>query len=254
MMEGHRRGREQVTMDELPELYSVLRGEVASVTAYGAFVKIPGCRKQGLVHKSEMSSCRVENPSEIVDVGEQVWVKVIGREIQDDKVKLSFSMKVVNQGTGKDLDPNNVILEQDERKRRQFRDFASQKITLEAVLNTTCKKCGCRGHFAKDCFSQPGLQYSLVPEDEGAAAEPSGQSTHAQLHGTKKEKKTKKMKRKRDNKQSSDSDSNDGHSAPKKRCFAADPGAAEERKRRKRKKKEKKKHKKEKHRSHRKQE
>lgn len=35
----------------------------------------------GLVHKSEMSSCRVENPSEIVDVGERVWVKVIGREV-----------------------------------------------------------------------------------------------------------------------------------------------------------------------------
>lgn len=36
----------------------------------------------GLVHKSEMSSCRVDNPAEIVDVGEQVWIKVIGREVR----------------------------------------------------------------------------------------------------------------------------------------------------------------------------
>lgn len=35
----------------------------------------------GLVHVSEMSASRVENPSEIVDVGEQVWIKVIGREV-----------------------------------------------------------------------------------------------------------------------------------------------------------------------------
>jgi len=35
----------------------------------------------GLVHKSEMSACRVDNPSEIVDVGEQVWIKVIGTEV-----------------------------------------------------------------------------------------------------------------------------------------------------------------------------
>ncbi len=35
----------------------------------------------GLVHKSEMSSCRVDNPAEIVDVGEQVWIKVIGSEV-----------------------------------------------------------------------------------------------------------------------------------------------------------------------------
>lgn len=76
-------------------------------------------------------------------------------------------MKVVNQGTGKDLDPNNVIIEQEERRRRSFQDYTGQKITLEAVLNTTCKKCGCKGHFAKDCFMQPGgTKYSLIPEEE----------------------------------------------------------------------------------------
>lgn len=35
----------------------------------------------GLVHVSEMSASRIENASEIVDVGEQVWIKVIGREV-----------------------------------------------------------------------------------------------------------------------------------------------------------------------------
>lgn len=85
---------------------------------------------------SEMSASRIENASEIVDVGEQVWIKVIGREvnthshvhrrlfsvtfvgslklcsqIRGEKVKLSFSMKAVNQGTGRDLDPNNVMAE-----------------------------------------------------------------------------------------------------------------------------------------------
>lgn len=29
-----------------------------------------------------MSASRVDNPSEIVDVGEQVWIKVIGREVR----------------------------------------------------------------------------------------------------------------------------------------------------------------------------
>ncbi|XP_050182196.1 zinc finger CCHC domain-containing protein 17 isoform X2 [Myiozetetes cayanensis] len=154
-------------MEPLPELYAIFQGEVATVTDYGAFIKIPGCRKQGLVHRTHMSSCRVDKPSEIVDVGDKVWVKLIGKEMKDDKVKLSLSMKVVNQGTGKDLDPNNVALDQDERKKRTFRDYTSQKITLEAVLNTVCKKCGCKGHFAKECFVQPGgTKYSLIPEEE----------------------------------------------------------------------------------------
>ncbi|CAH2221765.1 Nucleolar of 40 kDa [Pelobates cultripes] len=84
---------------------------VATITDYGAFIKIPGCRKQGLVHKTQMSASRVDVPSEIVDVGERVWVKVIARETKDGKEKISLSMKVVHQGTGKDLDSNNVALE-----------------------------------------------------------------------------------------------------------------------------------------------
>lgn len=200
-------------MEPLPELYSIFQGEVAAVTDYGAFIKIPGCRKQGLVHRTHMSSCRVDKPSEIVDVGDKVWVKLIGKEMKDDKLKLSLSMKVVHQGTGKDLDPNNVSLDQDERKKRTFRDYTSQKITLEAVLNTVCKKCGCKGHFAKECFMQPGgTKYSLIPEEEeeeeGAAAGPEGDKRISQAEeSSKKRKKEKKKKKKHKAKQCSESDS-----------------------------------------------
>ncbi|KAM7029584.1 zinc finger CCHC domain-containing protein 17 isoform 2-T2 [Acridotheres tristis] len=199
-------------MEPLPELYSIFQGEVAAVTDYGAFIKIPGCRKQGLVHRTHMSSCRVDKPSEIVDVGDKVWVKLIGKEMKDDKLKLSLSMKVVHQGTGKDLDPNNVSLDQDERKKRTFRDYTSQKITLEAVLNTVCKKCGCKGHFAKECFMQPGgTKYSLIPEEEeeeeGAAAGPEGDKRISQAEESSKKRKKKKKKKKHKAKQCSESDS-----------------------------------------------
>ncbi|XP_054148434.1 zinc finger CCHC domain-containing protein 17 isoform X3 [Melozone crissalis] len=199
-------------MEPLPELYSIFQGEVAAVTDYGAFIKIPGCRKQGLVHRSHMSSCPVDKPAEMLDVGDKVWVKLIGREVRDDKLKLSLSMKVVHQGTGKDLDPNNVSLEQDERKKRSFRDYTSQKITLEAVLNTVCKKCGCKGHFAKECFMQPGgTKYSLIPEEEeeeGAAAGHEGDKKISQAEeSSKKRKKKKKKKKKHKARPSSESDS-----------------------------------------------
>ncbi|XP_027549798.1 nucleolar protein of 40 kDa isoform X1 [Neopelma chrysocephalum] len=204
-------------MEPLPELYAIFQGEVAAVTDYGAFIKIPGCRKQGLVHRTHMSSCRVDKPSEIVDVGDKVWVKLIGKEMKDDKLKLSLSMKVVNQGNGKDLDPNNVALDQDERKKRTFRDYTSQKITLEAVLNTVCKKCGCKGHFAKECFMQPGgTKYSLIPEeeeDEEAAAGHGGDNkTNLAEESSKKRKKEKKKKKKHKAKESSESDSDSSDS------------------------------------------
>ena len=108
----------------------------------------------------------MDKPSEIVDVGEKVWVKLIGRKMENDRIKVSLSLKVVNQGNGKDLDPNKVITEQEERRRLFFQDYTGQ-ITLESVLNTTCKKCGCKGHFANDCFMQPGgTKYSLIPNEE----------------------------------------------------------------------------------------
>ncbi|KAH1174987.1 nucleolar protein of 40 kDa isoform X2 [Mauremys mutica] len=237
------------TMETLPELYDVFQGEVAAVTEYGAFIKIPGCRKQGLVHRTHMSACRVDKPSEMVDVGDKVWVKLIGREMKDGKLKLSLSMKVVNQGTGKDLDPNNVALDQDERKKRSFRDYTSQKITLEAVLNTVCKKCGCKGHFAKECFVQPGgIKYSLIPEEEETAEyEDDKKSSHAE-NSSKKKKKEKKKKKKHKSKKSSESDNSDssdsdsdGAQPASKRAKHSEKASKPQKK--KKKKKHKKKHK-----------
>ncbi|NWX06737.1 NO40 protein, partial [Caloenas nicobarica] len=237
-------------MEALPELYAIFQGEVATVTEYGAFIKIPGCRKQGLVHRTHMSSCHVDKPSEIVDVGDKVWVKLIGKEMKDDKLKLSLSMKVVNQGTGKDLDPNNVSLDQDERKKRTFRDYTSQKITLEAVLNTVCKKCGCKGHFAKECFVQPGgTKYTLIPEEEeeevAAAGYERDKKTSVAEDSLKKRKKEKKKKKKHKNKQSSESDSDssdsdsDGAQAASKRPkHSGKPSKAQKKKKKKKHKKQ----------------
>ncbi|XP_061870683.1 zinc finger CCHC domain-containing protein 17 isoform X1 [Colius striatus] len=235
-------------MEALPELYTIFQGEVATVTEYGAFIKIPGCRKQGLVHRTHMSSCPVDKPSEIVDVGDKVWVKLIGKEMKDDKLKLSLSMKVVNQGTGKDLDPNNVSLDQDERKKRTFRDYTSQKITLEAVLNTVCKKCGCKGHFAKECFMQPGgTKYSLIPEEEEEEVAATGTERDKKSSlaegSSRKRKKEKKRKKKHKSKESSESDSDSSASD----SDGAEPGSKRPKHQGKPSKAQKKKKKKKKH-------
>ncbi|XP_069081003.1 zinc finger CCHC domain-containing protein 17 isoform X2 [Pleurodeles waltl] len=191
-----------------------------------------------------MSACRVDNPSEVVDVGEKVWVKVIGKEETDGKMKLSLSMKVVNQGTGKDQDPNNVALDQEERKKREFRDYSKQKITLEAVLNTICKKCGCKGHFAKDCFMQPGgTKYSLLPEmeeEEEQASQPNQVESSSKKRKKDKKGKKKKHKEKRVSSESEASGSSDSD--------AGDFSSKRRRHIEKHKKLPKKKHKKEKHR------
>ena len=48
---------------------------------------------------------QVEDPNDVVDVGQKVYVKVVEHREMD---KISLSMKVVDQATGEDLDPTNA--------------------------------------------------------------------------------------------------------------------------------------------------
>ncbi|KAJ8050785.1 Nucleolar protein of 40 kDa [Holothuria leucospilota] len=148
----------------LPKLYSIFRGEVASLQPYGAFVKIPHTRKNGLVHKTQISKMKIDNPSDVLTVGDMVYCKVISLGEAGEE-KISLSMKVVNQDSGKDLDENLIITKQEELRRKKGLPPVQDKIELGAVLNTTCKKCGMKGHLTQDCFKLPGDKlYDLIPE------------------------------------------------------------------------------------------
>ncbi|KAJ9578865.1 hypothetical protein L9F63_004924 [Diploptera punctata] len=152
-------------------LNTIFIGEIASVHNYGAFVRIPGSKSQGLIHRSQVSKVPVDDVTEILSRGDKVWCKVIN--ITDDN-KIGLSMKVVDQGNGKDLDPNGVQIHQDEQKRKAYVPGSRKKtIQLEAVFNTTCSKCGTHGHLARDCFKSPdGKTYELIPEDDIVCNQP----------------------------------------------------------------------------------
>src|SRR5208337_2875583 len=72
---------------------SRLSGEVVNVMSYGAFVKLePGI--EGLVHISEMSwTKRINHPSEIVAIGDQLEVQVLN--INKEKQEISLGIKQV---------------------------------------------------------------------------------------------------------------------------------------------------------------
>jgi small subunit ribosomal protein S1 len=84
----------------------VLEGQVTKVVAFGAFVEIlPGV--EGLVHISELADHHVENPSEVVEPGASLNVKIL--EIDEERRRLSLSIKRVEgqnmpmQGLGDQL-------------------------------------------------------------------------------------------------------------------------------------------------------
>ena len=82
-----------------PEVGVVYNGKVVKVVDFGAFVNFMGSR-DGLVHISELAPRRVEKVADVVKVGDQVKVKLIGI---DDRGKVKLSMKAVDQESGADL-------------------------------------------------------------------------------------------------------------------------------------------------------
>lgn len=70
----------------------IVEGTVKNVTDFGAFIDLGGA--DGLLHISEMSWGRVENPKKVFTVGETV--KVLIKEINGDKIALSLKFSNEN--------------------------------------------------------------------------------------------------------------------------------------------------------------
>ena len=68
-----------------------LPGIVTNIANFGAFVDI-GVHKDGLVHISEMSNRRINNPSEVVSLHQHVKVKVIDIDKQRGRIQLSLKV------------------------------------------------------------------------------------------------------------------------------------------------------------------
>jgi polyribonucleotide nucleotidyltransferase len=81
------------------EIGMIYVGKVVKTVDFGAFVNFLGS-KDGLVHISELAPQRVNKTTDIVNVGDEVRVKVLG---VDDRGKVKLSMKSVDQKTGADL-------------------------------------------------------------------------------------------------------------------------------------------------------
>jgi protein Tex len=67
-----------------------LNGVVTNMTNFGCFVDI-GVKQDGLVHISEMADRFIKHPSEVVQLGQQVYVRVVQIDLQ--RKRLGLSMK-----------------------------------------------------------------------------------------------------------------------------------------------------------------
>lgn len=74
----------------------VIEGKVARLANFGAFVEIkPGV--QGLVHISEISHKHIGTPGEVLEPGDVVSVKILGIDIDNERISLSIKATLPNE-------------------------------------------------------------------------------------------------------------------------------------------------------------
>ena len=92
VLEAEAREKAEQLMETLKD-GAVVSGRVSKLMDFGAFIDLGGV--EGLVHVSEISLARVDNPAEKLSAGDEVKVKVKSIEEREGKLRISLSMKAL---------------------------------------------------------------------------------------------------------------------------------------------------------------
>jgi small subunit ribosomal protein S1 len=92
VMEGETSAERQARLEELQEGQEIV-GLVKNITDYGAFVDLGGV--DGLLHITDMAWKRVRHPSELLNVGDEVKVKIL--KVDREKNRVSLGMKQLGE-------------------------------------------------------------------------------------------------------------------------------------------------------------
>jgi small subunit ribosomal protein S1 len=88
VLEEERREQRQQILDRLTPGVEV-EGTISNIVDFGAFVDLDGI--DGLIHISELSWSHVNHPSEVLDIGQKVRVKVL--DVDRDRQRISLGLK-----------------------------------------------------------------------------------------------------------------------------------------------------------------
>jgi len=87
VIEGENAGRKDQTLGQIEEDI-IVEGQIKNLTDYGAFVDLGGV--DGLLHVTDMSWGRLQNPSELFKVGDNIQVKVLKFDRDRERVSLGY--------------------------------------------------------------------------------------------------------------------------------------------------------------------
>ena len=98
VMEAEHSAEREQLLESLQE-GMVVKGIVKNLTDYGAFVDLGGI--DGLLHITDMAWKRIKHPSEIVEVGQEIEVKVL--KFDREKMRVSLGLKQLGEDPWHDI-------------------------------------------------------------------------------------------------------------------------------------------------------
>jgi small subunit ribosomal protein S1 len=101
VLEDERKEQRQQILDRL-QPGDVVEGQISNIVDFGAFVDLDGM--DGLIHISEISWSHVNHPSEVLEIGQTVSVKVL--DIDRERQRISLGLKQTQS------DPWQQVLDQ----------------------------------------------------------------------------------------------------------------------------------------------
>lgn len=128
------RARQRSELFERLKVSDQVRGRVSGLTSYGAFVNLGGA--DGLIHISELSWERVGNVSEVLQVGQEVTVKVI--KLDPELSRISLSLRQMSEDPWDSIEqrfPPGSLLDGEVTKVKKYGAFLQVGDGVEGLLH-----------------------------------------------------------------------------------------------------------------------
>ena len=132
---GLRQLTEDPWLHAIPDRYipgMIVRGKVTKITNFGVFVELEQ-DLEGLLHVSELTDHRIEDPHEAVQIGEEIEVKILRVDTQDRKIGLSKKRADWASGEGEEGKPSG----QPKARRGGLHGAGGEEDTLGLIQTTS---------------------------------------------------------------------------------------------------------------------
>lgn len=136
-------------------------GTVEKIMDFGVFVSLDGC--EGFIPISELAWGRIQNPSEIVSVGDRLTLAVKNLDWENNKITLSYRSVQTSWDDIEEKYPAGTTLKAKITRLATYGAFAELEKGLEGLIHISKLSPGRRIHHAKEAVSE-GEIVSVVVE------------------------------------------------------------------------------------------